>query len=140
MFWQQSNFPGELFSDVSCPFLCILLIVTYCLVLSCSSISWESFNCFQSIFLQMFLIIIRKLIHLKNILQHPHLCGVPFWGILGSFWGMLLYSWELFTILSYKMLYRCFFCYFSSQQAKNIHSTYFYAGSIMQYLRGCKVM
>ena len=47
----------------------------------------------------------------------PPLLGaiVLLWGL---FWDMLFYFWELFPILSFEILYRCFLCYSDSQWAK----------------------
>ena len=53
-----------------------------------------------------------------------------------SFWGMLLYFWELSPILSYEILYRYFLYYCHSQSTKKkqkkIHSTYSSARFIME--------
>ena len=47
----------------------------------------------------------------------PPLLGaiVVLWGL---FWDMLFYFWELFPILSFEILYRCFLYYSDSQWAK----------------------
>ena len=47
----------------------------------------------------------------------PPLLGaiIVFWGL---FWDMLFYFWELFPILSFEILYRCFLYYSDSQWAK----------------------
>ena len=97
LFLHLSLSPGDLFWSIFCSFLCIVTVL-------CSSISWEPFKQFVDV-----LIITQRVTSPKKPFHRiSPSAGSQFEIFWDSIWGMLLYSWELFQILSYEILYKHF--------------------------------
>ena len=76
----------------------------------CCPIPWEPCNCFASSFYWCSWYYSKAYLTKGTFLQPLPLCWKAFWNILGLFLGTA-YSWELFPILSYEILYILFLYY-----------------------------
>ena len=100
LFSKLSLFPEELLSVIFCLFLCIITFLIFIYFL-------RTIQLLHSIFLHMFLVLIRGLLYYRNLFT-------AFLGILWLIWGMLFYFWELSSSPSYHLkFYTDVFLYYS---------------------------
>ena len=104
LFSKLSLFPEELLWVIFCPFLCIIsfLIFIY---------SLRTIQLLHSIFSQMFLVLIRGLLYYRNLFTAslPLLGAILRYFVTHLRYVFLLLRAVIFPILSYEILYRCFF-------------------------------
>ena len=124
LFLHLSFSTGELFWVILCPFLCIVTFLMFVYFLRTNQL-------LHIIFCKCSWYCLEGYLTKKNLF----IASLPLLGaILRYFGDVLFYFWELFPILSYEFLCRCFLYYSYSQFIEENFTTLIpLLGSIRQY-------